>query len=275
MTSTGKTASKRARKPGRKPSRVFALRGKGTGARALMLRTCAVISGLGALSLLFVWGYHYIVESRYLTLTDIQVEGVEEVLKVELLLGAGLTRNVSLLALNLHELKSIFEAHPWIRQARVERRFPHGLHITVEKEIPAAIVVTDRLFYMNTRGQIFKPVNIDDSLDFPVVTGVSTPAAESREQLRQAAHVIASVEREDPPWSAEALSEVHINPDGFVSLYFNHLNAEIRVAWSDVEGKMPGLRQVVSHLRKNGRLGRVAAIDLNQETGAVVSMTNG
>ncbi|HDR14684.1 MAG TPA: FtsQ-type POTRA domain-containing protein [Desulfobacteraceae bacterium] len=251
------------------------LRGWIRRAWVVFIRTGVFVSGLAVLSLLFIWGYHYVLESPHMMLTDIDVEGVDEDMKMELISGAGLTGKVSLLELNLGELKRIIETHPWIGSARVERRFPHSLHVTVEKEVPVAVVLMDRLFYMNKTGRIFKPVDFDECPDFPVVTGVSTLSAESREQLRQAADVIECLGRQEPPWSVEGLSEVYMGAEDYVSLYFGHLDAEIRMAWSDVEGKIPGLKKLVSHLRENGRLGRVAAIDLNQENGAVVSMING
>jgi cell division protein FtsQ len=268
----GSKQPKKTRSATRRPSR---FRRRAARLWAFVVPAGAVIFGVGALSLFFVWSYHYVLESPHMMLTDINVEGVDDAFREELLIGAGLSGNVSLLALNLNELKRIFEAHPWVRQARVERRFPHSLHISLEKEIPVAVVVMDRLFYMNRRGEIFKAVDVGESPDFPVVTGVSMLAAESREQLRQAAYVVTCVERQTPPWSTEALSEVHMGVSGHVSLYYKHLNAEIRVASGDFEGKMSGLRQVVSHLRQSGRLGRVAAINLNQENGAVVSMISG
>jgi cell division protein FtsQ len=208
-------------------------------------------------------------------LTDIDIEGVDEDFKQELISGAGLTRKVSLLELSLGELRRIFETHPWICSARVERRFPHSLHVTVEREVPVAVVLVDGLFYMNPKGRLFKAVDLDESLDFPVVTGVSALAAESREQLKQAAHIINALRRQEAPWSVEGLSEVHVGSEGYVSLYFEHLNAEIKTAWGDVGGKITGLDRLVSHLRENGKLGRVAAIDLNQKDGAVVSMISG
>jgi cell division protein FtsQ len=241
----------------------------------VFFRTGIFVSGVALLSLLFIWGYHYVLESPHMMLTNIDIEGVDDSFKQELISGAGLTGNVSLLELSLGELKRIFETHPWICSARVERRFPHSLHVTVEKEIPVAVVLMDRLSYMNRKGRVFKAVDLDESLDFPVVTGVSTLAAESREQLRQAAHIIDCLKRQKAPWSVEGLSEIHVGAEGFVSLYFEHLDAEIKTVWTDVEGKIPGLERLVSHLRDNGKLGRVATIDLNQKDGAVVSMISG
>jgi cell division protein FtsQ len=240
-----------------------------------VVRVGLFAAGLTALSLVFIWAYHYVLESPHMMLTDINIEGVDDNFKKELIAGAGLSGDVSLLELNLGELKRIFEAHPWIGSARVERRFPHSLHVAVEKEVPAAVVLMDRLFYMNTDGRIFKAVDLDESPDYPVITGVSMLAAESREQLRQAAHIVSCLQREEAPWSVEDLSEIYMGSEGYVSLYFEHLDAEIRTAWSEVDGKMPGLKRLVTHLREDGRLGRVAAIDLNQENGAVVSMING
>ncbi|MFO8090273.1 MAG: FtsQ-type POTRA domain-containing protein [Desulfatiglandaceae bacterium] len=262
-------------KKSKKNRRLSWLRGWIRRGWVVFIRTGIFVSGVAVLSLLFIWGYHYVLESPHMMLTNIDIEGVDENFKQELISGAGLTGNVSLLELSLGELKRIFETHPWICNARVERRFPHSLHVTVEKEVPVAVVLMDRVFYMNTKGRIFKAVDLYESLDFPVVTGVSTLAGEAREQLRQAAHIIDCLGRREAPWSVEGLSEVHMGAEGYASLYFEHLDAEIKTAWRDLEGKIPGLERLVSHLRDDGKLGRVAAIDLNQKDGAVVSMISG
>jgi len=262
-------------KRSKKKQRIFRLRGWIRSVWTVFIRTGIFISGVAVLSLLFIWGYHYVLESPQMMLTEIDIEGVDGDFKQELISGAGLTGKVSLLELSLSELKRIFETHPWICSARVERRFPHSLHVMVEKEVPVAVVLMDGLFYMNPKGSLFKAVDLDESLDFPVVTGVSTLAVESREQLKQAAHIIDCLRRQESPWSVEGLSELYMGAEGSVSLYFEHLNAEIKTAWCDVEGKITGLDRLVSHLRENGKLGRVAAIDLNQKDGAVVSMISG
>ena len=59
----------------------------------------------------FVSGYHYLLRSPYIELEEVDIQGVEEGIKKELIRLSDLNSGVSLLALNLNELKQKMEKH--------------------------------------------------------------------------------------------------------------------------------------------------------------------
>jgi cell division protein FtsQ len=203
------------------------------------------------------------------------VRGVDEELRRELILMGGLDADLSLIAVHLNEVKRKMEEHPWIRSVKVERRFPHTLVIDAEMQQPRALVLLEQLYYMNRWGEVFKEVGKSNDVDYPLVTGVPPDGTHRDVLLRRAADVLEMLAAEKPPWSLGDLSEVRVSPSGSISLYFEHLRAEVTFIWGGLENRISELKNVVGHLHQTGRLQEVRRIDFDYVNGAVVSFRNG
>ena len=236
--------------------------------------SCLVIA-LVMVSLVFVSLYEYLIQSPYLRLERIVFSGVDEELRSELVELAELTPNLSLLTIDLKEIKEKMEKHPWIRFVKPEKRFPHTLAIKVEKEEPRALVVMDKLYFMNRWGNIFSEADQMGDLDYPLITGVSTDESDRRKHLMRVAHVLNILSNEKSPWSLNELSEVHIKRDGNMSLYFTSFPGVIQARGRDFGFKIDDLKKVVDHLKRTGRTQMVRGINLNYRDGAAVSFKNG
>ena len=236
-----------------------------------MLKVFGFLSVLSVISLAFVMLYNYLLTSPYMKLETVEIHGVDESIKNELLQTCGLTSEQGLLSLKLESLRRKIEKHPWIRTATVERKFPHSLIVQVEKEEPVMLVLRDRLFYMNKQGVLFKPVLPTEDTDFPILTGLSKTKTDQMEKRLQTVRVLNVLKAEKGPWSLQNLSEMHLNKDGGISLYFNHIQATINISTEDPARHMKGLKQVTKHLSESGKINLVTQIDLNHADGAVVS----
>jgi cell division protein FtsQ len=226
-------------------------------------------------SICFLSLYHYLLTSPYMKLEQVDMTGVDPKTRDELIRMCGLDVDQGLLNLHLYELKRKMEAHPWVRTVKLERRFPHTLVVEVEKQTPAALARMDNFYYVNRWGEIFKQVSGADNMDLPVITGLSTDNLQVQEELRRAMHVLSVLAPEEGPWSVSELSEIHLKKNGAMSLYFNHMKAEITFMWNELADKMDGLRQVAEHLNQSGKIDLVTRINLNYVDGAVVSFSNG
>ncbi len=235
------------------------------------LKVSLYLAVLMAVSLTFVALYNYLLSSPYMKLERVEIHGIDESIRSDLLEMCGLTSEKGLLSIKLEALKKKMEKHPWVRTATVERKFPDTLIVQVEKEEPAMMVLMDKLYYMNRHGELFKPVLPTDEIDFPVLTGLTLNDPDKRATLNQAAHILEIVGREKDRWSLNHLSEIHHNENGGISIYFSHLSAAIRIPKGDLAGKMDALRQVTNHLKESGKINLVTQIDLNHADGAIVS----
>jgi len=238
------------------------------------LKVLLFVAVIAAVSLSFLSLYHYLLTSPYMKLEQVDMKGVNEKIKNELIEMCSLNSEQGLLSLNLNKLKKRMEEHLWIRSVKLERRFPHTLIVEVEKQVPAALALSDQFYYVNRWGEIFKMVSESDDNDFPIITGLSKNRTRAKEQLGKTMHVITVLEAEDDLWSLEKVSEIHLGKDGEISLYFNHLKAEVRFMWNELGDKMDGLKKVAEHLNQSGKIDTVTHINLNCEDGAVVSFGN-
>lgn len=239
------------------------------------IKSSCLVVGLVMISLLFVSLYEYLIKSPYVRLERVVFSGVDEKLRSELIELTGLNPDMSLLAIDLKEIKENMEKHLWIRSVKPEKRFPHTLVVRAEKEEPRAVVVMDRLYLMNRWGEIFKEIDPKGELDFPVITGVSENKAYKKKHLLRAAHVLNILESQQSPWSIKDLSEIHVRRDGNISLYFTTFPGVIQARGRDFGFKIEDLKKVVKHLERTGRTQMVRGINLDYQDGAVVSFING
>ena len=240
-----------------------------------ILKGFLFLSLITFVSISFLSLYHYLLTSPYMRLEQVEMTGVDPKMRDDLIQMCGLDAGQGLLSLRLYELKRKMEAHPWIRTVKLERRFPHTLVVEVEKQSPAALAQIDGFYYVNRWGDIFMKVTELDNIDFPVITGLSKDNAQVQKELRKAMHVVRVLETQEGPWSASQLSEIHLGKRGDMSLYFNHVKAEITLMWNELGDKMNVLKRVAEHLNQSGNIARVTRINLNCTDGAVVSFKNG
>ncbi len=240
-----------------------------------VLKVSIIMAAVTLLSLFFLSGYHYLLKSPHLTLEHVQIEGVDQHRRKELMALCGLNTEPNLLAINLKDLKRRVEAHPWIRSAKLQRQLPHTLTIDIQRQAPVAILMSDGMTYVNAWGEPFKKLSPSDDVDFPVITGISMDTKSDRKRLKTVVHVMNTLSSERGAWSVEKLSEVNVRGDGDISLYFEDLNAEVRCNGRNLSDKLAGLRRLTTHLKTSGKIDRVNRIDLNYVNGAVVSFESG
>ena len=235
------------------------------------IKFSCLLVGMIIISLLFLSIYQYLLTSQYLKLEQVVIKGVDGEIKKELIKIARLDSGLSLLAINMNELKQRIERHEWIRSVTLEKQFPHTLIIRAEKERPKAIVTMGKNYYMDQGGKIFKEVNQTEDIDFPIITGVSDNVSERETQLIMAAQMMSVIESEKGQWSLKGLSEIHVGRDDHVSLYFCSLPAVIKLKGRELNNKMKELKKVVDHLSRTGRIQMLRGINLHYRDGVVVS----
>lgn len=230
---------------------------------------------LALVSFSFLSGYHYLVTSPYLKLENVEVKGVHGKLQDQLLKMANLDSKASLLSLNLRKVKQRLEHHPWVRYVECERQFPHTLVIKVKKQEPRAILLSDGMYFLNRFGEPFKKVEPADDADFPLITGLREKDVARKKRLGRVTRVMEELRNQKSPWSLADLAEIHVEGGDLFTLYFEHMDAGIRVSSESLPREVMELRRVVAHLVRSGKMGAVRAIDLGYGGGAVVSFRKG
>jgi cell division protein FtsQ len=133
------------------------------------------IVGLAALA----WGLTMVtremgpVLQQWLEIREVEVEGIHHVTKPEVL-----ERLVLKPGMGLHQVSTAFLAervrtHSWIKEATVERRPPHLLHVTVLERTPAAIIRTGADHWLSDEsGYLLAKLGRQDDQTLPLLTGL-------------------------------------------------------------------------------------------------------
>lgn len=238
---------------------------------SVSFKVLILIVGMISVSLLFVYLYRALINSSYLKLRSIDVTGVDDGMKRQIIKAAGLNQDLSLLTINPNEIKAKIERHPWIRSVELEKQFPHTLVIKAEKESPRALVVFDKLFYMNREGKVFKELDQGDNTDYPVITGVSKTADNAGEKLALAARILDSFATETGLFSLDDISEIHMNDGGDALIYSLSMPLAVRMGVEDLDKKKSRLKTLVRYLQGSSVIDTVRVIDMNNLDGIVVS----
>jgi cell division protein FtsQ len=238
---------------------------------SVSFKVSILIIGMISVSLMFIYLYRYMINSPYVKLKFIQISGVDDGIKREMIKMAGLNEGMSLLTINPNDIKAKMEKHPWIRSVELEKRFPHTLIVKAEKESPRAMVLFDKMFYMNRWGKVFKELDKDDDVDYPVITGVSKTDDNAEEKLALAAGILDSFESETGLLSLSDISEIHVNTGGDAMIYSISMPVAIRMSGGNLEEGKNRIKRLVRYLQNSNVIDTVRVIDMNYLDGAVVS----
>lgn len=255
------------RKSSLPPKRFFGQLGFG------LIKIFLFFLGLGALSLAFITGYQFLSSSSYFRLNNIVVAGVSDDFREELIKISGIKERENLLSIDSSTIRKNIERHPWIKSVCLKKEFPHTLYIKAENEKAVAIVALKTMSFMDKEGIIFKDVESNDSIDFPVVTGLSQSDAKNRAKLKGVASLLNAIHLCASPLLMKNLSEIHMEEGGAFIVYFKKLPFKVLFGRDDFERKIGSLIDIISHLRATYRLDQARSIDLDYSDRAVVAFT--
>lgn len=223
-----------------------------TGSLALL---CAGV-GLGA---------HLISTSGFFHVDSVRVVNQNRVSEEEVLARSDVRLGTSIFSLDLEMIGRKIAENPWIARARVDRVFPREVIIQVEEHEPRAIVHVGYLYYVDAAGEIFKILEPEDSLDYPLITGLERQQLldkpkESKGLLLEALGLIAELESRQT-FNLEDVSEVNIDPANGFALFTYRSGVPVRMGFGNFVDKLDRLEQIYADLEP--RLSVLKYIDLN------------
>ncbi|OQW42132.1 MAG: cell division protein FtsQ [Proteobacteria bacterium SG_bin4] len=104
-------------------------------------------------------------ETKNLALQSVTNEQIEQLVKNEI--------DGNFISVNLTAVREAFVKLPWVREAKVNREWPHGLNVTLEEHRAFAYWGSQAL--VNTYGEVFR---VSADMDLPVFTGPNEASAQ-------------------------------------------------------------------------------------------------
>jgi cell division septal protein FtsQ len=142
----------------------------------------------------------------------------------------------------------LLKNNPWLEEVKVRRNFPETLRIEVTEREPMAIVNMGYLYYCDVRGEIFKPLNDGDGLDYPVITGITEEdagrdPAGTRHALRGALDLIALL-KSDRAVPLDDISEIHYDKGFGFTIFTARGGVAVRLGREDFPAKLARLGRI-------------------------------
>lgn len=225
-----------------------------------------VAGALLSARLLLDWGYFKV--------ETVRVEQQDRVTRDAILALSNIRPGKSIFALDLERIGRKIEENPWIATASVKRIFPREVVIEVTERTPAAILSLGYLYYVDWDGNIFKLLDADDSLDFPVLTGVSKDdllkrPEKIRRQLGRAMHLLRGLEVRTG-FNLDDLSGLHLSDEDGIDLMTYVGGVPIHLGYGNYTAKLDRLEKVYKELQP--KLMALKSIDLNVADRVIVRL---
>ena len=118
----------------------------------------------------------------WLEIRDVEVEGIHRVTKPEIVERLALKPGMGLHQVSTSFLAERVRAHAWVKEATVERRPPHLLHITVLERTPAAIIRAGADHWLSDEGgHLLAKLGKQDDQALPLLIGLEAQSLQQGE----------------------------------------------------------------------------------------------
>jgi cell division septal protein FtsQ len=211
------------------------------------------------LSFFFFIGYRvyvHLLEDPWFRVNEVEVEGNRKIPRETILSLVQIEGMPNLFTLRLKEVTQRLEGHPWIEQVKVRKVFPNKIRVQIEERKPIAILQLGELFYIDAKGVIFSPVEGGDTFDYPFLTGLTLQSlekdpVEAKRLITKALEFLRVVNKEQA-FSAEEISEIHMEKASGLQCFTKAEGIEVRMGWEHFGEKLRRLSIVWSDLKKRG-----------------------
>jgi hypothetical protein len=185
-----------------------------------------------------------LLDHEYFSVREIKVQGGEKIGGSGIVAMAGLSHGMNLWKVEPRDIESKIGRHPWVKKVLLRREFPHRIVIEVEEHVPKAVLVLEKMHYVDSEGVIFKEIEPADKTDYPFITGLKSAELASqpqgfRQKLRDAVALGDLMAEELFP-----VSEIHFAAAGGVVLYPVSHPLALSMGWGDWPEKITRIRKV-------------------------------
>lgn len=222
--------------------------------------------------------YHKLCHNDFFQITTMKIDGNRKVSKEQITALSKVDIHSNLMAIDVGQVKSLLESHPWIARAEVSRDWPNRLLITVKEKNPVALLNRNAgLFYMDNKGRIIAVASSSQELDFPVITGLKNytfnpiDSAQTPEILQDALGLLKLASKNNSILPEQNISEIHITENGEMLLYLLERAFPIYMGADEkISTRYYRLVKVLKDLYKSREFSKVSYIRLDYQKDTIL-----
>lgn len=204
---------------------------------------------------------------------DLAIEGGERLSDDELLETAGLAVGDNVFSRSPEEVRAALSAHPWIAEARVERRLPGTFSIEVVERRAVAVLMLDDPYLVADEGTLIERAEPGEEGSLPLIVGVDAGSflADQAFRTRVLLDAVALLSEYEAAGLAtrEPISEIRVERDGELSLFVGDDAMEVRLGVGPFRRKLERLVSVLRELREREARAAYVLLDNVRSPGRV------
>ncbi|MCL2760032.1 MAG: FtsQ-type POTRA domain-containing protein [Desulfuromonadales bacterium] len=218
--------------------------------------------------------YGFIGHRAFFKVDKINISGLERLSKDEVQQMASVKQGDDLLKLNISKIGEQLSKNPWIANVKVQRNLPDSVSISIVERKPVAIVSMGYLYYMDSNGDVFKPLQEGDNLDFPVVTGLSEDdfikdPSGAKETLAGVLELLKDMRQSGSQVLMSDISEIHYDKGYGYTMFTLSNGLPIRVGMDDFGNKIQRFCKIYNELQL--QLSNLQYVDLDYADRIVIN----
>ncbi len=195
---------------------------------------------------------HSLFKATPFPVQKVEVHGTQRLSQDEIVTLSGVTSGQNLLALRLKTVGQQVSLNPWVASVRVQRFFPGTIAISIKERQPVAVINMGLLYYLDQGGEPFKPLSHGDSLDYPVVSGISeddlnADPATTKDALKTVCDLLAALKQHGSFILAD-VSEIHYDRLQGFTLYTTAGALPIKIGADDFDKKLQRFARIYQNL---------------------------
>jgi cell division protein FtsQ len=204
------------------------------------------------------WGARrYVRTSPRFAVTEIVTSGGKQRGPDDIASIAGVTKGQNVFSIDLDRARGHLVADPWIETAEVTRQLPGMISIRItEREAAGVVGMTGGTYLVTRDGVVIKRVEAGDPVDYHVVTGVALQMLvddrEGASHLIRAALDLAADYDHCPLAQRSPVSEVHVEPNGDLTLVVGRSGVVLRMGSAPYRRKLEQAVRIVAELDRRG-----------------------
>lgn len=185
-------------------------------------------------------------------LKNVTPEQIEDLVRNEI--------NGNFISVNLTAVREAFVKLPWIREAKVNRQWPHGLDVTLEEHQPLAYWGSQAL--VNTYGEVFR---VSAEMELPVFNGPNEAAAyEVTKKYQRFGRILAPLQQQ--------IAELSLTPRYAWRIQLN-TGTVLELGRNEIEERLSRYVSIFNHsIARINQQEPLAYVDLRYPNGFAIRM---
>jgi cell division protein FtsQ len=243
--------------------------------RRILKKAARIVGGITLLSIITMVCYEVyelLAQATFFRLDRIEVVNLHRLKREDVVAQTGAKPGDPMLHLDLRHIAEQLKKNPWVEKVQVRRFFPHTLKLEITEWEPAAVVNMGYIYYVDKKGEIFKPLTEGDNLDFPVITGITeedlTKDPNGSKEMLKTALALTDMLGSGTVFKLEDISEIHIDKGYGYTMFTAQGGVPVKLGNGGFAEKLARLSRIYRDL--STQLQALEYIDLNYSDKIVV-----